>query len=240
MGDRRRVGERRHRRRPPAADLGDPIPPSAADHAGLVVMGGPMSASSDDGFATRRAELALLSDAMTSGKPTLGVCLGAQLPAVAGGGRVRPVSTDRRSAGRLSNCTRRGRGRCAPGGAAPSHSTCCTGTATRTTATGVGATGDQRALLEPGVPGRWTRRGVSSSTWRSRTRAVDAFVDAFADEAGCAPGGARPRCGAPPRASSNGSAPGSSWSSTGSPRWSAVHTGMNLGTVSRTFPVRKL
>jgi GMP synthase-like glutamine amidotransferase len=72
------------------ADMGDPVPTSAADHDGVVVMGGPMSASSDDGFLTRRAELALLSDAVTSGKPTLGVCLGAQLLALAGGGRVRP------------------------------------------------------------------------------------------------------------------------------------------------------
>lgn len=72
------------------ADLGDPIPASVADHAGLVVMGGPMSACSDVDFATRRAELALLSDAIASGKPTLGVCLGAQLLALAGGGRVRP------------------------------------------------------------------------------------------------------------------------------------------------------
>jgi GMP synthase-like glutamine amidotransferase len=58
---------------------GDSIPRSAAGFDGLVVMGGPMSAISDDGFPTRRAELALMSDAVDIGVPTLGVCLGAQL-----------------------------------------------------------------------------------------------------------------------------------------------------------------
>ena len=39
---------------------GEPLPPDSAGHDGIVVMGGPMSACSDEGFATRRAELALL------------------------------------------------------------------------------------------------------------------------------------------------------------------------------------
>ncbi|HVX22644.1 MAG TPA: type 1 glutamine amidotransferase [Acidimicrobiales bacterium] len=55
---------------------------------GLVVMGGPMSATTDDGFPTRRAELALLADAVARQRPVLGVCLGAQLLAAATGGRV--------------------------------------------------------------------------------------------------------------------------------------------------------
>lgn len=57
---------------------------------GLVVMGGPMSARHDDGFPSRRAEIALLGAALDAGVPTLGVCLGSQLLAAAGGGEVRP------------------------------------------------------------------------------------------------------------------------------------------------------
>lgn len=67
----------------------DPLPDSAG-FDGLVVMGGPMSASSNDGFPTRRAELDLIADALRSGIPILGVCLGAQLLALAGGGLVFP------------------------------------------------------------------------------------------------------------------------------------------------------
>jgi GMP synthase-like glutamine amidotransferase len=47
-----------------------------------------MSADSDDGFPTRGAEIDLLAEALDRGLPTLGVCLGAQLLAVAGGGAV--------------------------------------------------------------------------------------------------------------------------------------------------------
>jgi GMP synthase-like glutamine amidotransferase len=71
----------------------DPLPADAADVDGVVVMGGPMSALSDRGFPTRRAELGLLADALGRGRPTLGVCLGAQLLALAGGGTVSPGQT---------------------------------------------------------------------------------------------------------------------------------------------------
>ena len=67
---------------------GAPLPRDLADADGLVVMGGPMSAVSDEGFPTRRAELDLLAEALDAGLPTLGVCLGAQLLALAGGGTV--------------------------------------------------------------------------------------------------------------------------------------------------------
>ncbi len=70
--------------------VGDTLPPDVADFAGLVVMGGPMSAHCDRGFPTRRAELDLLTDAVAHGVPTIGVCLGAQLLALAGGGSVFP------------------------------------------------------------------------------------------------------------------------------------------------------
>jgi GMP synthase-like glutamine amidotransferase len=57
---------------------------------GVVVMGGSMSANSDEGFPTRGAEISLLADAVRAGVPTLGVCLGAQLLAAASGSAVRP------------------------------------------------------------------------------------------------------------------------------------------------------
>jgi GMP synthase-like glutamine amidotransferase len=69
---------------------GDALPPALDAHAGLVVMGGPVSATSDEGFPSRRDEVALLAEALARGVPTLGICLGAQLLALAGGGTVRP------------------------------------------------------------------------------------------------------------------------------------------------------
>lgn len=69
---------------------GEPLPLDMAGHDGIVVMGGPMSACSDERFATRRAEIALLGDALAGAVPTLGVCLGAQLLALAAGGSVYP------------------------------------------------------------------------------------------------------------------------------------------------------
>ncbi len=68
---------------------GDAVPADLGGHCGLVVMGGPMSAASDDGFPSRGAELALMRDAVARRVPTLGVCLGAQLLAVAAGGAIR-------------------------------------------------------------------------------------------------------------------------------------------------------
>jgi GMP synthase-like glutamine amidotransferase len=67
---------------------GDDIPRDVSGLDGLVVMGGPMSATSDEGFPTRKAEINLLAEALAAGIPTLGICLGAQLLAVAGGGSV--------------------------------------------------------------------------------------------------------------------------------------------------------
>jgi GMP synthase-like glutamine amidotransferase len=73
-----------------AVFAGDALPPDLADVSGLVVMGGPMSATSDDGFGSRRAELDLLVEGLDRGLPLLGVCLGAQLLALAAGGDVYP------------------------------------------------------------------------------------------------------------------------------------------------------
>jgi GMP synthase-like glutamine amidotransferase len=72
---------------------GATLPSDLADFDGLVVMGGPMSAQIDAGFPTRRSELELLAWALDRGVPTLGVCLGAQLLALAAGGTVSRGST---------------------------------------------------------------------------------------------------------------------------------------------------
>lgn len=67
---------------------GDPVPDTADGLVGLVVMGGAMAAYED--FPSRSAELALLRATLEAEVPVLGVCLGAQLLAVAAGGVARP------------------------------------------------------------------------------------------------------------------------------------------------------
>ena len=54
--------------------------------AGLLFMGGPMSAN--DGLPFIRREIAILEAALAAGRPVLGICLGAQLLARALGARV--------------------------------------------------------------------------------------------------------------------------------------------------------
>ncbi|NHT17164.1 type 1 glutamine amidotransferase [Cellulomonas sp. IC4_254] len=65
--------------------LDDPSPrlPAVADLAGLVVMGGPQDADDDAGHPGLAAERRLLAEAVDAGVPTLGVCLGMQLLALA-------------------------------------------------------------------------------------------------------------------------------------------------------------
>ncbi len=66
---------------------GDALP-SAVDADALIVMGGPMGADDDAHVPWLAATKALLVDAVEHGVATLGVCLGAQLLAVATGGKV--------------------------------------------------------------------------------------------------------------------------------------------------------
>jgi GMP synthase-like glutamine amidotransferase len=73
---------------------GDEVPGSAAElrAAGfdaLISMGGEMGATDDEAAPWLPATRALLADAVAARLPFLGVCLGAQLLAVATGGRVR-------------------------------------------------------------------------------------------------------------------------------------------------------
>jgi GMP synthase (glutamine-hydrolysing) len=61
-------------------------PPDWRSCAGLLLMGGPMSANDDLPFIRR--EIAIVEEAVWAGKPVLGICLGAQLLARALGARV--------------------------------------------------------------------------------------------------------------------------------------------------------
>jgi GMP synthase-like glutamine amidotransferase len=65
------------------------VPEQPTGRAGLVVLGGPMSAA--DETAELAAVRALLRTAVAAEVPTLGICLGAQLLAAAHGGRVEPA-----------------------------------------------------------------------------------------------------------------------------------------------------
>jgi GMP synthase (glutamine-hydrolysing) len=66
---------------------GDPVPAAAAAFSGLCVLGGAMSAN-DDHLPHVRAELALIRDAVATGVPVLGHCLGGQMLARALGATV--------------------------------------------------------------------------------------------------------------------------------------------------------
>ncbi len=70
------------------ADLfaGGAVPPDWPSAAGLIFMGGPMSANDNQPFIHQ--ELRLIEQAVAAGKPVLGVCLGAQLIAKALGAKV--------------------------------------------------------------------------------------------------------------------------------------------------------
>jgi GMP synthase (glutamine-hydrolysing) len=69
-------------------DLGQPVVERVTDHDGLVVLGGAMGACDDAIAPWLAATRALLADAVRREVPTLGVCLGHQLAAVALGGSV--------------------------------------------------------------------------------------------------------------------------------------------------------
>jgi GMP synthase (glutamine-hydrolysing) len=56
----------------------------------LVVLGGPIGVYQEDAYPFLRRELALISDRLAALRPTLGICLGAQLMAKALGSKVAP------------------------------------------------------------------------------------------------------------------------------------------------------
>ncbi|MDG4553178.1 MAG: glutamine amidotransferase [Candidatus Competibacter sp.] len=69
---------------------GQPLPAGMDGYAGAVVFGGPMSANDDGKLPGIRAQLEWIPTALASGRPFLGICLGAQLLARALGATVKP------------------------------------------------------------------------------------------------------------------------------------------------------
>ena len=67
----------------------DPSFPSLDEYDLLVIMGGPMGVYDEDEYPWLRAEKAFIKQALESGKPILGICLGAQLLADSLGAKVR-------------------------------------------------------------------------------------------------------------------------------------------------------
>lgn len=70
-------------------DAGDGLPAELTGSDGLLVLGGPQSATDGDEVSGLGGVRHLLRQAIERDLPTLAVCLGAQLLAQAGGGRVR-------------------------------------------------------------------------------------------------------------------------------------------------------
>ena len=79
--------------------LPDPKTEYADSYAGSVVFGGPMSANDDQTLPFIQEELDWISIAIESGKPYLGICLGAQLLARALGATVAPHPQELREIG---------------------------------------------------------------------------------------------------------------------------------------------
>ena len=69
---------------------GQPLPAGMDGYAGAVIFGGPMSANDDGKQPGLRAQLDWIPQALASGQPFLGICLGAQLLARSLGATVQP------------------------------------------------------------------------------------------------------------------------------------------------------
>lgn len=67
---------------------GDALPGDLSDHSAMLVLGGSMNAYDDDKHPWLTDVKGLVLTAVADGTPTLGICLGHQLIAVALGGRV--------------------------------------------------------------------------------------------------------------------------------------------------------
>jgi GMP synthase-like glutamine amidotransferase len=102
------------------ADLGESLA-SAADSPLLVVMGGPMSVLDVEQFPWIEDELNLLRERIATDRPTLGICLGAQLIARAAGSQIRSASEKEIGWYPVQRCTSAGLGRLLPKQFAPLH-----------------------------------------------------------------------------------------------------------------------
>lgn len=78
--------------------IGHLLPSSIEQYAGIIVLGGPMSANDED-LPFIRAELGWIPTVLSAGKPFLGICLGAQLLARVLGSKVVAHSKGRREIG---------------------------------------------------------------------------------------------------------------------------------------------
>lgn len=69
---------------------GEPIPDSLVGWDGLIILGGPMAVYESDESLYLNDELSLIAGAIKKDFPLLGICLGSQLIAAAGGAAVYP------------------------------------------------------------------------------------------------------------------------------------------------------
>lgn len=70
--------------------MGDRLPADPNEHEGTIIFGGPMSANDDNILPFLQTEMDWISVVLNSGKPFLGICLGAQLLARVLGATVAP------------------------------------------------------------------------------------------------------------------------------------------------------
>jgi len=80
-----------HRLRTVRLHDGDPLPPDLDDVDGVLSMGGSMNVDQADAHPWMKPEIDYLKAAHDADLPVIGVCLGAQLLAVALGGEVAPM-----------------------------------------------------------------------------------------------------------------------------------------------------
>ncbi len=87
------LNEHGHRFKIIQLHAGDAVPPDLDDVDGVIALGGPMNVDEGEKYPWMQAELDYLRAAHEAPLPVLGICLGAQLLAVALGGKVEAMET---------------------------------------------------------------------------------------------------------------------------------------------------